>query len=99
RFHSNEDANNALQDFETRFSKNAIPDEMPEFMFDAEMPLANLLKEAGLVATTSEAHRMIKQGAVKLNGERLEDGRQIFSGVSDQVFQVGKRKFARVTVG
>lgn len=98
RFHSPEAAQNALSDFETRFSKNAIPDEMPEFKFDAEMPLANLLKEAGLVATTSEAHRMIKQGAVKLNGERLEDGRQIFSGVSDQVFQVGKRKFARVTV-
>lgn len=98
RFHSPEAAQAALNDFETRFSKNAIPDEMPEFVFDAEMPLANLLKEAGLVATTSEAHRMIKQGAVKLNGERLEDGRQIFSNVVDQVFQVGKRKFARVTV-
>lgn len=98
RFHSPEAAQTALSDFETRFSKNAIPDEMPEFVFDAEMPLANLLKEAGLVATTSEAHRMIKQGAVKLNGERLEDGRQIFSGVTNQVFQVGKRKFARVTV-
>lgn len=98
RFHSQEVAQSALNDFETRFSKNAIPDEMPEFVFDTEMPLANLLKEAGLVATTSEAHRMIKQGAVKLNGERLEDGRQIFSSVVDQVFQVGKRKFARVTV-
>ncbi|MBE0493829.1 MAG: tyrosine--tRNA ligase [Thiomicrospira sp.] len=98
RFHSPQAAQSALNDFETRFSKNAIPDEMPEFIFNAEMALANLLKEAGLVATTSEAHRMIKQGAVKLNGERLEDGRQIFSNVVDQVFQVGKRKFARVTV-
>ncbi|HEY9017113.1 tyrosine--tRNA ligase [Thiomicrospira sp.] len=98
RFHSPEAAEAALNDFETRFSKNAIPDEMPAFVFNTEMPLANLLKEAGLVPTTSEAHRMIKQGAVKLNGERLEDGRQIFSDVVDQVFQVGKRKFARVTV-
>lgn len=98
RFHSPEAAEAALNDFETRFSKNAIPDEMPAFVFNTEMPLANLLKEAGLVPTTSEAHRMIKQGAVKLNGERLEDGRQIFSEVVDQVFQVGKRKFARVTV-
>ena len=98
RFHSPQAAQSALNDFETRFSKNAIPDEMPEFIFNTEMPLANLLKEAGLVATTSEAHRMIKQGAVKLNGERLDDGRKIFCGMVDQVFQVGKRKFARVTV-
>ena len=98
RFHSLEAAQSALNDFETRFSKNAIPDEMPEFVFNSEMPLANLLKEAGLVATTSEAHRMIKQGAVKLNGERLDDGRQVFTELVDQVFQVGKRKFARVTL-
>lgn len=98
RFHSKKDADNALQDFETRFSKNAIPDEMPEFRFEGEVALANLLKEAGLVATTSEAHRMIKQGAVKLNGEKLDDGRQMFSQIDKQVFQVGKRKFARITI-
>lgn len=98
RFHSTESAQSALDDFETRFSKNAIPDDMPEFVFNTEMPLANLLKEAGLVPTTSEAHRMIKQGAVKLNGERLDDGRQVFSNIAGQVFQVGKRKFARITV-
>ncbi|WP_029933700.1 tyrosine--tRNA ligase [Thiomicrospira pelophila] len=98
RFHSTESAQSALNDFETRFSKNAIPDDMPEFVFNTEMPLANLLKEAGLVPTTSEAHRMIKQGAVKLNGERLDDGRQVFSNITKQVFQVGKRKFARITV-
>ena len=98
RFHSTDSAQSALNDFETRFSKNAIPDDIPEFVFNTEMPLANLLKEAGLVPTTSEAHRMIKQGAVKLNGERLDDGRQVFSGIAGQVFQVGKRKFARITV-
>lgn len=98
RFHSEEAAQKALQDFETRFSKNAIPDEMPEFSFDGEMPLANLLKEAGLVPTTSEAHRMVKQGAVKMNGERLDDSRQVFSALDAQVFQVGKRKFARISL-
>ncbi|UQB42546.1 tyrosine--tRNA ligase [Thiomicrospira microaerophila] len=98
RFHSVQAANSALEDFETRFSKNAIPDEMPLFNFQGEMALANLLKEAGLVATTSEAHRMIKQGAVKLNGEKLQDGRALYSDLDEAVFQVGKRKFAKVTL-
>lgn len=98
RFHTEELAQKALQDFETRFSKNAIPDEMPEFTFDESMPLANLLKEAGLVATTSEAHRMVKQGAVRINGEKVEDSKMEIGAISEQVFQVGKRKFARITV-
>lgn len=98
RFHTEELAQKALQDFETRFSKNAIPDEMPEFTFDQAMPLANLLKEAGLVATTSEAHRMVKQGAVRINGEKVEDSKMEIGAISEQVFQVGKRKFARITV-
>lgn len=98
RFHSAEAAQAALKDFETKFSKNAIPDEMPEFTFDTEMPLANLLKEAGLVGSTSDAHRMIKQGAVKLNGDKIEDGRQVVTACEKQVYQVGKRKFARITI-
>ncbi len=98
RFHSAEAAQAALQDFETRFSKNAIPDEMPEFVFEGEMPLANLLKEAGLVATTSEAHRMVQQGGVKLNGEKIEDSKMLISHCDKYVFQVGKRKFARVSI-
>jgi tyrosyl-tRNA synthetase len=98
RFHSADAAQAALQDFETRFSKNAIPDEMPEFVFEGEMPLANLLKEAGLVATTSEAHRMVQQGGVKLNGEKIEDSKMLIGQSEQQVFQVGKRKFARITV-
>ena len=98
RFHSTEAAQAALQDFETRFSKNAIPDEMPEFVFEGEMPLANLLKEAGLVATTSEAHRMVQQGGVKLNGEKIEDSKMLIGQSEQQVFQVGKRKFARITI-
>lgn len=98
RFHSAEAAKAALQDFETRFSKNAIPDEMPEFVFKGEMPLANLLKEAGLVATTSEAHRMVQQGGVKLNGDKIEDSKISIGVCEKHVFQVGKRKFARITI-
>ena len=98
RFHSDESATAALNDFETRFSKNAIPDDIPEYNFIGEMPLANLLKEAGLVATTSEAHRMVKQGAVKLNGDKLDDSKQLFSNIESQVFQVGKRKFAKISM-
>lgn len=98
RFHSEEEANAALADFETRFSKNAIPDDMPEFTFEGEMPIAALLKEAGLVASTSDAHRMVKQGAVKINGEKVEDSRGVVAVGDASVYQVGKRKFARVTI-
>lgn len=98
RFHSKEAAQSALNDFETKFSKNAIPDEMPEFSFEGEMPLANLLKEAGLVGSTSDGHRMTKQGAVKINGEKVEDSRTLMPTGTTCVYQVGKRKFARVTL-
>ncbi len=98
RFHNEESAQLALKDFETKFSKNAIPDEMPEFVFEESMPLANLLKEAGLVDSTSNAHRMIKQGAVKLNGNKVADGRIEVTACEKQVYQVGKRKFVRVTI-
>ncbi|MDG4811374.1 tyrosine--tRNA ligase [Hydrogenovibrio sp. 3SP14C1] len=98
RFHNKESAEGALKDFETRFSKNAIPDEMPEFTFSEIMPLANLLKEAELVSSTSDGHRMVKQGAVKLNGEKVTDSRAPVESCEKQVYQVGKRKFARITV-
>ncbi|AHF00619.1 tyrosyl-tRNA synthetase [Thiomicrospira aerophila AL3] len=98
RFHSEEQARLALDDFETRFSKNAIPDDMPEYIFEQTMPLANLLKEAGLVDTTSEGHRMVKQGGVKLNGDKLSDSKAVMANLTSSVIQVGKRKFARVTI-
>lgn len=98
RFHNKEAAESALKDFETKFSKNAIPDDMPEVTLDTELPLANLLKESGLVQTTSEAHRMTKQGAVKINGEKVSDSRQVIPAGTTSVYQVGKRKFARVTI-
>ncbi|MDX1353016.1 MAG: tyrosine--tRNA ligase [Thiomicrorhabdus sp.] len=98
RFHSEEAAQKALQDFETKFSKNAIPDDIEEVTINGEMPLANLLKEAGLVGSTSDGHRMTKQGAVKINGEKVEDSRQIMPAGTTAVYQVGKRKFAKITI-
>ncbi|VEI57486.1 tyrosyl-tRNA synthase [Pasteurella multocida] len=97
RFHSNTDAEAAEQEFINRFQKGAIPDEMPEFTFEGEMGLANLLKEAGLVVSTSEANRMVQQGGVKIDGHKVEDAKLIIS-TGTSVYQVGKRKFARVTI-
>ncbi|MBU2916572.1 tyrosine--tRNA ligase [Psychrosphaera sp. F3M07] len=99
RFHSNDDAEAAHQDFIKRFQKNALPDEIPEFTINSgePMPLTNLLKEAGLVASTSEANRMIKQGAVKLNGkDKIEDTKLVIELGSEDIYQVGKRKFGKI---
>ncbi|MDX3773820.1 tyrosine--tRNA ligase [Chromatiaceae bacterium AAb-1] len=102
RFHDDAAAEAAHQDFIQRFQKNALPDDIPEITVNCEgnsLPLTNLLKEAGLVDSTSEAIRMIKQGAVKLNGdEKVEDTRLEISKGSVAVYQVGKRKFARITL-
>lgn len=100
RFHDEAAAEAAHNDFTQRFSKNAIPDEMPEVTVaaDAEgIAVANLLKDAGLVETTSEALRMIKQNAVKRDGEVVSDGKLLVTS-GTAVWQVGKRKFARISV-
>ncbi|HDR0635704.1 tyrosine--tRNA ligase [Pasteurella multocida] len=97
RFHSEADAEAAEQEFINRFQKGAMPEDMPELTFEGEMGLANLLKEAGLVASTSEANRMVQQGGVKIDGEKVEDAKLVIKA-SAAVYQVGKRKFARVTV-
>ncbi len=100
RFHDEAAAESAHNDFTQRFSKNAIPDEMPEVTVTANaegIAVANLLKESGLVDTTSEALRMIKQNAVKRDGEVVSDGKLLVTtGIA--VWQVGKRKFARISV-
>ena len=101
RFHSKQEADKALSDFIQRFQKNAIPDDMPEVMITLDgdsIGVANLIKEAKLCASTSEAMRMIKQGAVKIDGKRVEDSKLQLSNKCTQVYQVGKRKFARVTL-
>lgn len=102
RFHSEQAAEGAHQDFIQRFQKNAIPDDIPEIDVVPEgegMPIANLLKEANLVGSTSEAMRMIKQGAVKIDGEKVEDTRLLIANSSEAVYQVGKRKFAKIKLG
>ena len=102
RFHDDAAAEAAHQDFTQRFSKNALPDDIAEVTLttDADtMPIANLLKDAGMVDSTSEAIRMIKQGAVKLNGEtKIGDTRLEIAKGSSDIYQVGKRKFARITL-
>jgi tyrosyl-tRNA synthetase len=101
RFHDDAAAEGARREFIARFQKGALPDEIPETALDSrdgKLGLAHLLKSAGLVSSTSEAFRMIKQGAVRIDGERVEDrGLEIEAG-STHVYQVGKRKFARVTL-
>ena len=99
RFHNSKSAQDAKNDFVKRFSNNAIPDVIDEIevkVSDKGVVFANLLKEIKLVGSTSDAHRMIKQAAVKIDGERVEDGKQILQEGFSAVIQVGKRKFARV---
>ncbi|MDB1123082.1 tyrosine--tRNA ligase [Vibrio algarum] len=97
RFHTEADAEAAEQEFINRFQKGAMPDEMPEFEFEAGIAIGNLLKEAGLVNSTSDAMRMIRQGAAKLDGNKIEDTKLV-PEAGTAVYQVGKRKFARVTL-
>lgn len=97
RFHSEADADAAEQEFISRFQKGNMPEEMPEFEFEAGMPIANLLKDAELVNSTSDAMRMIRQGAVNIYGEKVEDTK-LTPAAGTAVYQVGKRKFARVTL-
>jgi tyrosyl-tRNA synthetase len=101
RFHSKQAAVDALAEFEARFQKGVLPDDMPDISVtsaDGFIAIANLLKQANLVASTSEALRMIDQGGVKLDGEKVSDkGLQLKTGAV-VVAQVGKRKFGRVTV-
>jgi tyrosyl-tRNA synthetase len=101
RFHSRQAAEQALAEFEARFRQGVLPDDMPEISVaatDGSIGLPQLLKQAGLVDSTSEAIRMLGQGAVKLDGERASDKALQLKTGAVLVAQVGKRKFARVTV-
>ena len=97
RFHNNPAAKKAQQNFIDRFAKNQIPEEMDEYTFPKGLKIANLLKDSNLVNSTSEAFRMIKQGAVKMDGEKIND-KDLIPKEGTSVYQVGKRKFARVTI-
>jgi tyrosyl-tRNA synthetase len=103
RFHDDAAAEAAHQEFINRFQKGAMPDEIEEKTVNTiddsgEIAIANLLKEAGLAASTSEAMRMIKQGAAKIEGEKITDNKLRVASGTTAVYQVGKRKFAKVTV-
>ncbi|BBJ00307.1 tyrosine--tRNA ligase [Ferrigenium kumadai] len=101
RFHSHKAAVDALAEFEARFRQGVLPDDMPEVnvsAVDGSIAIANLLKQAGLVDSTSEALRMIQQGAVKLDSEKVSDKALQLNAGAVVVAQVGKRKFARITV-
>ncbi|WNC71668.1 tyrosine--tRNA ligase [Thalassotalea psychrophila] len=101
RFHNEDAAQAAHQEFINRFQKGAMPDEIDEKTLatvDGAIGIANLLKDAGLAVSTSEAMRMIKQGAVKIDGDKVSDNKlQCLAGTT-AVYQIGKRKFAKVTL-
>lgn len=98
RFHSKEAAEEAERNFEKVFAKGGVPDEVPEFSLPVGtvVPLPNLLADAGLVKSTSEARRMIKQSAVSIEGEKVTDARMEISGDSSLLIKVGKRRFTRI---
>jgi tyrosyl-tRNA synthetase len=101
RFHSPAAAASALAEFDARFRRGAVPEDLPEVFIaldgTATLGIAPLLKQAGLVASTTEGQRSIEQGAVKVDGQRIED-RSLQMGVGSYVVQVGKRRWARVTL-
>jgi len=101
RYHSQDDANKAEEEFIARFKKKEIPDDMPEITLNIDsssIAITNLLKDAGLVTSTSDAMRMIKQGAVKVNGEKVSDKSLLVEKDTNNIYQVGKRKFAKVLI-
>ena len=101
RFHTREDAARAQENFISRFQKGALPEDIEEKILaagDKGIPLANAMREAGLTSSTSESRRMIKQGAVKIDGERVSDESLFLAAGTRQVVQVGKRRIARIQV-
>jgi tyrosyl-tRNA synthetase len=101
RFHSAQAAEQAQADFESRFREGEMPEDMPEVTLKAPeggILIAQLLKQAGLTPSTTEAQRMIEQGGVKLDGERVSDKSLKVPAGRTVIAQVGKRKFARITI-
>ena len=101
RFHGAGAGQRARDEFIARFQRGALPEQIDEVTLhvaEGGLGIAQLLKAAGLVPSTSEAFRQIKQGAVRVDGNRLEDAQATFSSGARHVFQVGKRRFARVTI-
>jgi len=101
RFHDEQSANLAEENFINQFQKKNIPDNIEEISFSMSgdsMPLANLLKECGMTSSTSEAIRMIKQGAVRIDEKKIIDIKHSVSSDTSAIYQVGKRKFKKITL-
>jgi tyrosyl-tRNA synthetase len=101
RFHDEKAANNARDEFANRFRHGQLPEEIPEVSVesnDGEAALVHVLKQAGLTSSTSEAIRMIKQGAVKIDNEKVSDKDLKLQSGDSNIIQVGKRKVAKVTI-
>ena len=99
RFHDAQSANLAEANFINQFQKKNIPDDIEEMSFslsESSIPLANLLKDCGMTISTSEAVRMIKQGAVRIDEEKITDTKHIISAGTSSIYQVGKRKFKKI---
>ncbi|HFD11598.1 MAG TPA: tyrosine--tRNA ligase, partial [Crenotrichaceae bacterium] len=99
RFHDKQSAIDALTAFESRFKHGALPDDIETQEFstpDTGYAIANLLKDAGLTQSTSESLRMLKQGAVRIDSERVSDPKQVLTAGSEHIYQVGKRRFAKI---
>ncbi|MED5229022.1 MAG: S4 domain-containing protein, partial [Pseudomonadota bacterium] len=101
RFHSPSDAAKAHQSFVNQFQRGEVPDDIAEVDIDnqgKDMPVANVIKSAGLVGSTSEVYRLMAQGAVRIDGERVTDHKLTIKFGVSTLFQVGKRRFARIRV-
>ncbi len=101
RFHGDVAAQEARQGFENQFKKGELPDDIPELNLVSGpegLLIANLLKEAGLTVSTSEAIRMLKQGAVKVDNEKCDNKDRLFQAGAEHIIQVGKRKFAKISI-
>jgi len=101
RFHDDQSANHAESNFINQFQKKNIPDDIEELSFtisESSIPLVNLLKDCGMTSSTSEAMRMIKQGAVRIDEEKITDTKHVISSGTSAIYQVGKRKFKKITL-
>jgi len=101
RFHGADAATRAREAFVSQFQKGGMPDELDEYDIPAPgegRGIAEVMREVGFAASTSEGLRLVKQGAVRLDGERIEDGRHLLTPGKEAVLQVGKRRFARIRI-
>ena len=101
RFHDDQSANLAESNFINQFQKKNIPDDIEEVSLtisESSIPLVNLLKDCGMTSSTSEAMRMIKQGAVRIDEEKITDIKHVISSGTSAIYQVGKRKFKKITL-